>query len=212
MAGDDWRVELDAETHGAQRLLESRHLHRIAKHVEERLGDAVRTSVDPHKLFVYAGDEGTARRAADVLEEQAGAEGITATLTTARWHPEEERWESPDVPMPETDAEHRAEHERLQESERQDSEQLKFPAWEVEVDLPSREATEALVRRLHAEGIPLTKRGDAVVLGTDTEDDAYALAERMRAEAPEATGVKAQGSEAAAWAQLHPYPFLGFGG
>jgi hypothetical protein len=211
--GDDWRVELDAaETHGLARLTESRRLHHIGRDLEQRL-EGLRVSVDAHKMFVYAGDEAGVREAAVLLRELADKEQLeVATVTVMRWHPEEERWEDPSVALPSTEAEHRAERERREESERRDTDQLRFPAWEVEVDLPSEEATEALVRRLHAEGIELTERGSAIVLGAATEDDAAALAERMRVEVPEATRITAQGSEAAAWAQLHPFPFLGLGG
>ena len=46
-------------------------------------------------------------------------------------------------------------------------------------------------------------------MGADTEDDAAALAERLRGEVPPGSDVTTQGGEAEAWAALHPFAVLG---
>jgi hypothetical protein len=46
-------------------------------------------------------------------------------------------------------------------------------------------------------------------VGAATEDDAKALAERIRAEAPPGTEVRWQGAAADAWAVVQPFPELG---
>lgn len=207
---DDWRVELDVGAHGGHRLTERLHERRIASRARERLGGRATVSVDAHKLFAYAGAEADAREAAAVLEELAGLEELPATVTISRWHPDEERWEAPEVALPTTDAERRAERARLQDDERRDSERQGYLQWEVEIELGDRDAASALVARLQAEDLPLAERGnDVVVIGAATEDDAAALAARMRAEVPEATRIEAQGSAEAAWSQLNRFPYLG---
>ena len=207
---EDWRVEVDVEAHGlADKLLERVHERKVARDARRRLGDEVTISVDAHKLFAYAADEPAANEAASVLRELASEEGLDPTVTISRWHPEAERWEDPSVPLPVTPAERAAEHAEQQATERRESQEQGFPEWEVEVDLPSEEATDALAERLHREGLVVGKRRDRLVLGADTEDDAQALAERMRAEAPEATSVSVQGSEAVAWEQTHRFGWLG---
>ena len=124
-------------------------------------------------------------------------------MTISRWHPDEERWEDPEVALPTTDAERRAEHARLQEDERRESERQGYPGWEVHVELTDRDAASALFERLEAEGLPLGHRGhEVVVIGAATEDDAATLAARMRAEVPDAKRIEAQGSAVAAWDQL----------
>lgn len=206
---DDWRVELDvAAPGGGHKLTERLHERRIASRARERLGDRATVSVDAHRLFAYTGAEADAREAAAVLEELAGLEELVATVTISRWHPEEERWEDPEVALPTTDAERRAEHARLQEDERRESERQGYPGWEVEVELADRDAASALFARLEAEGLPLGRRGhDVVVIGAATEDDAGTLAARMRAEMPDATRIEAQGSAVAAWDQLNRLPY-----
>ena len=48
----------------------------------------------------------------------------------------------------------------------------------------------------------LVRRWRFIVVGAETEDEANALAERIRREAPPGTKVVAEGSQAEAWAQL----------
>jgi hypothetical protein len=204
--GEDWRVEVEV---GAHRLLERVHERRVAHRARERLGEGVSISVDAHRMFAYAADEAAARQAAAVLEELATGEGLEPTVSIARWHPIEQSWEPPDVPMPATDEERRAEHERLRERERRQSREAGYPEWEVEVQLPSDDRAEEVAAALERDGVLIGRRGHKVVLGADTEDEAGALAERVRTAVPDATSIEVKGSEAEAWAQLRPFPYLG---
>jgi hypothetical protein len=126
-----------------------------------------------------------------------------------RWHPIEERWEAPEVPLPATPEERQAEHERQQERERQDSRASGFPEWEVELELPTGDRAAEVAAAFERDGVLIGRRGQKVVLGADTEDDARALAAQVRSSVPDATSVEAKGSEAEAWAQVRPFPFLG---
>ena len=209
-ADEDWRVEVEVGAHGpARRLLERIHERRVAREAHERLGDDVSISVDAHKMFAYAPDERSAREAAAVLEELATREGLEPAVSISRWHPVEERWEAPEVPLPRTEAERQAEHDRRQARERAASREAGFPEWEVELGLPSSDRAAEVAAALEREGVLIGRRGEAVVLGAETEDEARALAERLRGELPDATSIEAKGSEAGAWAQLRPFPYLG---
>ena len=70
---------------------------------------------------------------------------------------------------------------------------------------------------LHADHVPpgavprLVRRWRFLIAGAQSEDDARALAERIRAEAPAGAEVDAEGSEALVWAREHR-PFAVFGG
>ena len=205
MSDDEWRVEVDLAAHG---LLERRHEKRVAHDAQKRLGDTVSISVDPHKMFAYAPDEATARSAAAVLEELATREKLEPTVSIARWHPIEQSWQPPDVPLPETEEERAAEHRRMRERERDESREAGFAEWEVELQLPSDDRAEEVAAALERDGW-VGRRGHKVVLGAETEDDAAALAEKMRAEVPDATSIEVKGSEAEAWSQLKPFPYLG---
>jgi hypothetical protein len=70
-----------------------------------------------------------------------------------------------------------------------------------------------LAERLEAEGIsPLVRRWKYLLIGTATDDDARALAERIRAEVPEGADVKAEPSAAVGWEATGNNPFSVFGG
>jgi hypothetical protein len=144
-----------------------------------------------------------------VLAELAQAHHLAAHSTITRWHPEEERWEPPDVALPETPAEHQAEHERRDAIQAQDSAARGVPEWEVRVELPEHQDAVALEERLRQEGLPVVRRSRYVVAGAATEDDAEALADRIRAESPPHAKVTSGGSKEVAWDELHPFGFLG---
>jgi hypothetical protein len=207
---DDWRVELEVgEGGGAQKLLDDVREIEVADQARGALGDRVIVSHEGDKLFAYAATAEEAREAERVLRERLAEHGLGATGELRRWHPEEERWEPADVPLPVTPAERAAEHERVQEREREESEELGLDQWEVRAELPSHRETVELAARLEAEGMAVVRRWRFLVVGAETEDDAQALADRVRAEAPMGTRVVAEGSQAAAWAQLHPCSVLG---
>ena len=209
---DDWRVEWDLDSEGVfERLRDQLREHEVADEARERLGDRVVVTSDPGKLFAYASTPEEAGEAARVLGELLAEHGMTGEPRICRWHPDEERWESPDVPLPSSPAAHEAERERLRETERAESRQAGADEWEVRVTLPSHADTVALAERLEAEGLPLVRRWRFLIAGAQSEDDARALAERIRAEAPAGAEVDAEGSEALVWAREHR-PFAVFGG
>ena len=194
---------------GLRRLLHAAREHTVAKEGRERLGGHVVISVDDDRLFAYADGEEDAREAARVLSELAVAHDMTATTEIKRWHPEGERWEDPDVALPTTDQERDAERAERDAREAADSAKWGYAEWEVRAELPTPAEATALADRLEGEGFDVLRRSHHVLVGAATEDEAEALATRVRAEAPEGTKVTAQGSEAYQWAQLHPFSILG---
>jgi hypothetical protein len=67
---------------------------------------------------LYAGTEAAAGDAARIARDVLARHGVAVESAVHRWHPIEERWETPDVPMPQTEAEHQEEeHQRLVDAE-----------------------------------------------------------------------------------------------
>jgi hypothetical protein len=206
---DDWRVELDIEEHGGlHRLAERRHERSVAREARDRLGDDVVITVDDDRMYAYAQTEARAREAEQRLQELAAEHGLQARATVARWHPEEQRWEPLDAPLPRTPAEHEAERETLEAEQRGEAAERGYAEWEVRIELRDHNAATALAERLKSEGLTVVSRGEVVVIAAATEDDANALAERMRTEAPDAVRVTAEGSAAVAMDALNPFTVI----
>jgi len=207
---EDWRVELDIEGHGGpRRLLDAARERTVAREARQQLGERGVISLDRDRLFAYTATREQAEEAARALGELAAAHGLTAGATVTRWHPVEERWESPDVPLPATSEEAAAERARLDKTEEADSAAWGHPEWEVRVELGAHADSVALAERLEAEGHAVLRRSRYVLVGAASEDEASALAERLRGELPADAKVTAEGSEALAWAELHPFSWLG---
>jgi hypothetical protein len=83
----------------------------------------------------------------------------------------------------------------------------------VRVECSSRRAAAELADKLRAEGLPNVQRFNYVVVGARDEDSAEALARRLRAEAPEGSVVRAEGTLASAFTSVRTAsPFAIFGG
>lgn len=202
---DDWRVELDVVGHGGVRhVLERVRERAVARDARQRLGADVVVTLDDDRLYAYADSEGRAREAEARLRELASEHGLEATSKLARWHPEEQHWESLGTGMPSTPAEHDAERRALEAEQAAETAQRGYAEWEVRIELPDREAAQALTSRLQSESLSTVCRSRHVVIATATEADARALADRMRAEVPEAVSITAEGSAAVAMDELNP--------
>jgi len=208
---DDWRVELDIEGggHGRRLLTAARDDEKVAKQTRERLGGRVVVTADEDKVFAYAGSREQAIAAADVLREVAQRNGLNARTEVAHWHAEEERWESPDVPLPASADDVEAEQEVREADDVADSHAAGGDEWEVRIELPHRRDAVALAARLQDEGIEVQRRSHFVLIEQPSEAQAEELAERVRGEAPPDATVTVQGSEAMVWGKMHPFWFLG---
>jgi len=202
---DDWRVRaLLDEPIGARHLLKSLHEHELEEEVENRLEQRLAVTADETSVFVYCGDQAQAEQAAAVVAEVLEQDGLHATIEITRWHADAEAWEAPDVPLPQTDAERAAEHARLEEREAQESTE-RGPQWEVRIDLGSRHEAIAVAEQLQGEGLTALRRWTHVFISAATDDEAQALADRLRGTLPADAVVSVEGTAADAWRATHPY-------
>ncbi len=99
---EEWRVEVDLEDeqHGLTLSERLRSLD-LDDEARERLGDRVVVTRDGPRMFLYAATEQQAREAERVARDLVAAEGLSADTGLTRWHPDEEAWKDPAVPLPE---------------------------------------------------------------------------------------------------------------
>ena len=191
MARNDYRirVELPDEEH-ASGLLSRLGLGTWADELAQELeGRRLVVSHDDGELFVYASSAAEAERARTIVESEVRAEGVDAAVgPVEHWLHDEERWDDePREPSPE--------EELLEEG---------IAPWEVRVELESHRQAEDLADQLEAEGYGVLRRFRYLVVGTDTREDAKALAERLHGEV--------EPSSAYVWENVPQNPFVVFGG
>jgi hypothetical protein len=210
---DDWRVTVDFDDEGdGTQLVEWLAARRLEAEERERLGGRVVVSRDGPRVFLYTDEEQQARDAEGFIRAHLSSESRAANVSLERWHPVEQDWRDASVPLPETEDEIHAEHERQQAREASESFASGHAEWEVRVSLPSREATEALAEQLGAEGLPVVRRSTFLLVGAANRDDAEALAERLRAESPEGAKVEVEPGGGMVWEVMPHNPFAVFGG
>jgi hypothetical protein len=210
---EDWRITIDFDDEGdGTQLVEWLAARRFESDELERLGGRVAVSRDGPRVFLYADTEELARDADGVVRALLSSEGRQATMALERWHPVEQDWKDAGVPLPETEEELRAERDRQQAREAAESLESGEAEWEVRVSLPSREATHELAERLEGEGIPVTRRSTFLLVGAVNQDEATALAERLRAETAGGATVEVEPGGAMVWEVSPRNPFAVFGG
>ena len=211
---DDFRlaIELDASGDGLSFAESMRELS-LERDARRRLGDRVAVSADGPRVFVYTDTEEAAREAQRAIAPLLAEHALTdSAITLTRWHPDEERWEPLDKPLPATPAERAAEHAVEEADETAETLEQGFAEWEVRVELPTHADTVRFAEQLEREGIPVLRRWRFLLVGAPNEDEAKALAERVENEAPPGAKVHAEISGAAVWKVGDPFPFALFGG
>jgi hypothetical protein len=211
---DDWRLRIDVREHSrARRLLDHVDATELEHQLETAFQDRVMVSAEESTVFFYAGEREQAERARQVARRFADEQGWDVDLELRHWHPSAESWEDPDQPLPSGDAERAAEHAELIADERRQTLEQGYPEFEVRVECASRADAAGLAERLRAEGLPNVQRFKYVIVGALDEDGADQLARRIRAEAPEGSVVRAEGTLAAVLAEGGASnPFAVFGG
>jgi len=181
----DWRVtiSLTGQAH-VEQARQSISEQEVEQDVRQRLGRNIVVGAGDSEIFLYAGTEVAATEAERTAREVLGQLGIGAEFALHRWHPIEEEWQSPDVAMPQTEAERQAEHQRLEDTETADSVAAGSAMWQARVELESHRDAVALAHKLQGEGYPVVRRWKFLVAGANNEDEAQALAEHIRQEAP----------------------------
>jgi hypothetical protein len=193
VADDDWRVTvtLHDEAH-VGRALQSLREHEVEDDVRRRLGHRVAVSADGPHVYLYAGTEDAAREADQVVRQVMAQHGLGADYALDRWHPAEQEWQDADVPIPQTDEQVQAEHQRLEADETRESVATGHAQFEVRVELPTHQEAVALAERLQAEGRPVIRRWKFLVLGANDSDDARDLAAVITQEAPADASVQVE--------------------
>lgn len=191
----DWRVtiSLASEDHAGQ-ARRSLSTNEVEQDVRGRLGRNIAIGSGDSQIFLYAGTELAAAEAERAAREVLGQLGIEAEFAVHRWHPIEEEWQSPDVAMPQTEAERQAEHQRLEDAETAESLATGTAQWQARVELHSHREAVALADKLRDEGYAVVRRWRFLIVGASNEDDARALADRIKQEAPPGAQVRAEAS------------------
>jgi hypothetical protein len=172
LPAEEWRVEvdLDDEQHGFP-LSERLHATRLDDEARERLGGRVIVTRDGPRLFLYTASAAGASEAERVVRDLLAADGLTADVTVTRWDEAADEWRPASEPAG-------AKPEGAAASEDHD--------WFVVVEPPG--DAEQLAERLRADGLAVERRWRYLLIGASGEEDANAIAERVRAEAgPETT-------------------------
>jgi hypothetical protein len=211
---DDFRIRVQVSREQAQELLRALQAHERDGAAGFPSPEHIAVSHENGHVFLYADSEAEAARARVAVEAVLSEKHIPGQVSSWRWHPEEERWEDASLPLPSSASEHAVEHEHLEETETEESEHAGFPEWEVRVTLPTHRDARAFAERLAAEGIPVKRHWRHLTLGAEDEDDANALAERLRSERPQGSSVEVEGAAWPMWQAVNApgRPFAVFGG
>jgi len=209
---DDWRLQVDLhDDDHPQQLVENLEARELEHDLSDAFHDKVIVSRNDAAIFLYAGSREQAESARRLIASLDERHGWDADMELRRWHPIAEDWEDPDEPLPESEAARRTEREKLMADERRETENG-HPEFEVRVDLPSRHDAVRLAGTLRNEGLSTVHRWRYVLVGATDEDNAKALAERIRGEVASEARVTVEGTWHAVYGERPPSPFAFLGG
>lgn len=191
-----------------ERLLEALREAKAPPLEREAFGRVAVTHEQEH-VFLYCDAKTTAVMIRDAVRRAMDEHAIEGELTLWRWHPLEERWEDASVPLPATDQEIEAEHERRIQTEDQESVSSPYAEFEVRVSLPSHHDAHVLAQRLQGEGVPCRRFWRHLLIGAADEDAAALLAARVGAEAPAGSEAHVEAVGQPIWEAMHPYAVFG---
>jgi hypothetical protein len=181
---DDWRVTISVSDAPPGQAQQSLSVRQAEEDIRRQVGRGIAVGAGETQIFLYAGTETAAGDAERIARDVLAGHGMTAESAVHRWHPIEERWETADVPMPQTEAERQAEHQRLVDAEAAESLATGVAQWEVRAELGSHRQAVALARKLESEGRAVVRRWKFLMVGAGDEDEARELAGQIRQEAP----------------------------
>ena len=203
---DEFRVQIKSQTPG--KVLDALKAVQITDEASRELPRLAITHEGEH-IFMYADSAEAAEHAREIAQRAIAEQRLAGEATITRWHPLEERWEDASAPLPATEAERAAEHARLEALETGESRQAGHAEWEVRITLPTHHDARSFAERLRGEGIPTKQLWRHLLVGANDEDDAAALAARLRTEAPAGSEITTEGNGLEYWQLLHPYAYLG---
>lgn len=207
---EDWRLTVSLVEGSGPALGVTLDELKLEHEMGDRLGGRVAVSADADHVLLYAGTLEAAKEAEALVVELLARERTEASFVLERWHPIEEEWEAATVPLPESAEEKTRERERLDAKDTADSLAAGYAEWEVRLDLGSHHEAVALAKQLEAEGFRATRRWRYLLIGAPSRDEAQALAERLRAEAPPGARLQVQAGGEMAWevAPGRPFPLF----
>ena len=182
---DDWRVTISVtgQAHAGP-AQQPGSLRQVEEDIRRQVGRGVAVGAGDAQIFLYAGAEAAARDAEQIARDVLARHGMAAESALHRWHPIEERWETPDVLMPQTETERQAERQRLEDAETAESLATGIAQWQVRVELGSHRQAVALARKLEEQSWPVVRRWKFLIVGASNEDQARELAGQIGREAP----------------------------
>jgi hypothetical protein len=186
VSAEDWRiqVDLDDEKHGYS-LSERLRALDLDDEARARVGRRVVVSRDGSQLFLYAATAEQAQEAERIVRELLTEDDLTAEISTSRWHPVEQAWKDPSIPLPSTDEQIAEEQARYEDAEELDAEREGSWDWHVRAELPHRSDAVDLADRLRDEGHAIHRRWRYVTIDVPTEERATEFAKRLRDELPD---------------------------
>jgi hypothetical protein len=196
VVADDWRVRVELADDEARReftgLLQDGLSPLGADLAQQLQGGHVSVSGDDENLFVYADSHPQAERAHAVIVAELEHHGIEATASgVEHWLADEERWDN----------------EPAGDSWEEEVEALGYAAWEVRVTCGSRHEAVTLAEQLESEGYRPIRQWKHLIVGTDSREDADALAARVHGEVE--TGGAVVWEEAIDSDLVRPFAFFG---
>ncbi len=210
---EDWRLRVNLHQDGVSSLFTARLESRELTHdLETSFQDRVVVSTDGPEMFCYAGTREQAEGAEQLIRKVADEHDWEIDFELKRWHPIAEEWRDPDEALPADAVQRAEEHAELVEDQREESAEQGHPNYEVRVQSNSHHDIVKLAERLQSEGFPVVRRWHFLLLGAADEDDANALADRIRGEVPEGSVVKVEGNLREVVDEQPPNPFAFLGG
>jgi hypothetical protein len=192
---EDWRVKVDLhEEELGPVFIRWLRENSLEDELADRLRGRVVVSHDEDKYFLYANAREQADAANEVVEKFLAEHQVHADVEVQRWHDIEEEWEEASVPLPQSDEEIEAEHQRRVELERKESAEDGMDEWEVQITLPDHKSTKALADKLEGEGVKVSRRWRHLIIPAPSEEDGQELADRIRDEAPPEAQIAVAGS------------------
>jgi len=192
---EDWRVKVDLhEEELGPVFIRWLRENSLEDELADRLRGRVVVSHDEDKYFLYANAREQADAANEVVEKFLAEHQVHADVEVQRWHDIEEEWEEASVPLPQSDEEIEAEHQRRAELERKESAEDGMDEWEVQITLPDHKSTKALADKLEGEGVKVSRRWRHLIIPAPSEEDGQELADRIRDEAPPEAQIAVAGS------------------
>jgi hypothetical protein len=186
VSGEDWRIQidLDDEQHGYT-LSERLRALDLDDEARARVGPRIVVSRDGARLFLYAATAEQAQAAERIVRELVAEDDLSAEISTSRWHPVEQDWKDPSIPLPSTEEEVAEERARYEDAEELEAEREGSWDWHVRTELPHRSDAVELADRLRVEGHVTHRRWRYVTIDVPTEERASELADRLSEELPE---------------------------